>query len=394
MRLKRWVLQDVDSFCLLLSFTTRYLHRLPKRDSSVDQTNDSGDIKEKAHSASIPTEKSAHQCEPVFQEKQQLVDLADEHTTNENTSEHMVTEKAAHHHHDVQNSNNTDTQESGHYETTAPTPQPAQLDTNVTADEQPVPEPATNDDDDDEEVVVTITERSSPEQSGTVATSTAEPAQSAEAVATEDGESKRSESTATPTEGETPKTEEESNTRIPSEQPVEKTPDLAKIDTTETSTPSPPPHQQQRRPQAMAARMFPGIHGRGSIGGGMGGGRGRERLGHDGFPRNSGISLQDVQAQAQQGSSLYREEKEKKEKEEKEAETDERMSMSNESLNVQVLDDDNDSEDESFSNEKKGGVKGERGRRRTKEEMDNEFHEIVVEGMIRNMSLGSSIFPL
>ncbi|KAG0316896.1 Golgi reassembly-stacking protein 2 [Linnemannia gamsii] len=370
-----------------------YLHRLPKRDSSIHHTDSSVDIKEKTHSAFIPTEKPEQQSTPVFQEKQQLVTLADEHTSNESTSEHTVTEKSAahHYHHDVQSSNNTDTQESEHYETTAPTPQPAQLETDVSADEQSVPGPATNDDDEEEEVMVTITERSSPEQSGTVATSAAD-----EVVATEEEEekSRRSESTDTPTEKEALKAEEGSDTRISSEQPVnsEKTPDLAKIDTADTPAPH---HHHQHRPQAIAARMMPGIHGRGSIGGGMGAGRGRGRMGHDGFPRNGGISLQEVQAQAQQGSSQYREEKGTKEKE---SEADERMSMSNESLNVQVLDkdDDNDSDDdESHINEKKGGLKGERRRRRrAKQELDNEFHEIVVEGMIRNMSLGSSIFPL
>ncbi|KAG9073293.1 Golgi reassembly-stacking protein 2 [Linnemannia hyalina] len=393
-----------------------YLHRLPKRDSSL-QTNGSGDVKEKAHPALAHTKKAAYQETPTFGEKQQLEPSVDNTATNKPTPEDPITEKSAHHHHGVHDGNNntTDTQESRDYKTTAPTPQPAKLETTVSNDERPVPAPATANGDDDEEeaMTVTVTERSNPEQPGAVATATAEPEQSTEAVVTpvaptdnntaapavtEEEESRKSESLSSPAEKEAPSKSEESETRIPSENFVdsEKTADLARIDST-NETPTPPPHQQQHqqqqnRPQAIAARMKPGIHGRGSFSAGIGGGRGR--IGHDGFARNGGISLQDVQAQAQQGSSEYREEKERKEKE---AEVDE-MSASNESLNVQVLDrDDGSDDDDSYNDENKGGggLKGEKGeRRRTKEEMDNDFHEIVVEGMIRNMSLGSSIFPL
>lgn len=386
----------------------RYLHRLPKHDPSPHQTNGSGDVKEKAQPALPHTEKAAYQETPTFHEEQQLETSADNTTINESTSDDPITEKSAHHHRGVHDGyNNTiDTQESGDYETTAPTPQPAKLETTVSKD----------DDDEEEVMTVTVTERSSLEQPGTVATATAEPAQSAEAVVTpvtptvnntpaavvaeEEEENKESESLSTLSEKEALSKSEESEVRIPSETLVdsEKTPDLARIDSI-NEAPASPPHQQQHqqqqqnRPQAIAARMKPGIHGRGSFSAGIGGGRGR--IGHDGFPRNGGISLQDVQAQAQQGSSEYREEKERKEKE---AEADEKLSGSNESLNVQVLDNDGDSDDDdSYNDEMKGGggLKGERrGRRRTKEEMDNDFHEIVVEGMIRNMSLGSSIFPL
>ncbi|KAF9131186.1 Golgi reassembly-stacking protein 2 [Linnemannia schmuckeri] len=380
-----------------------YLHRLPKRDHISRQTNGSGDVKEKVHTAFVNTEKPVHKEAPIFQEKQQLETSSDEH---------MVTEKSTHHYQRVHDgNNNTDTQGAGNYETTVPTPQPARLETTLSTDERPVPEPAANYGDDGEEITtVTITELVSPEQAGTVTTATAEPAQSAEAVVTpitptdnnetntaatgateEEEESRNNESLSTPVEKEVPPKSNVSETRISSEQPIgsEKTSDLASIDTTETPSSyqqQQQQQQQQHRPQAIAARMKPGIHGRGSFSAGIGGGRGR--IGHDGFPRNGGISLQDVQAQAQQGSSEYRE-KEKLEKEE-------RMSASNESLNVQVLDNDDDSNDDDGSyNEKKGRVKGERRRRRrTKEEMDADFHEIVVEGMIRNMSLGSSIFPL
>ncbi|KAK5829433.1 GRASP55/65 PDZ-like domain-containing protein [Linnemannia elongata] len=396
-----------------------YLHRLPKHDPSPHQTNGSGDVKEKAHPALAHTEKTVYQETSTFHEKQQLESSADNTPTNESTPGDPITENSAHHHRGVYDGNNNtiDTQESKDYDTTAPTPQPAKLETIVSNGERPVPAPATvNDDDDDEEEVltVTVTERSSPEQPGTVATATAEPAQAAEAVVTpvtptynntaaavvtEEEEDKKSESLSTPADKEAPSKLEESETRIPSETLVdsEKLQDLAKIDGT-NETPAPPPdHQQQQqqpnRPQAIAARMKPGIHGRGSFSAGIGGGRGR--IGHDGFARNGGISLQDVQAQAQQESSEYREEKERKKNE---AEADEKMSASNESLNVQVLDHEDDSDDDgSYTDEKKGGggLKGERrGRRRSKEEMDNDFHEIVVEGMIRNMSLGSSIFPL
>ncbi|KAF8948543.1 Golgi reassembly-stacking protein 2 [Haplosporangium gracile] len=391
-----------------------YLHRLPKQDHTGRQTNGSRDVKEKAHTAFVNTEKPVHKKTPIFQEKQQLETSSDEHAAQKTIQEHMATEKSTYHHQGVHDgNNNTDTQGSGNYEMTAPTPQPTQLDTTVSTDERPVPEPAANHGDDDEEVTkVTITELASPKQAGTVMTETAEPAQSAETVATpitltgnnktntiatgtdeKEEESRNNESLSTPAEKEVSSKSDVSETRISSEQPIdaEKTPDLVKIDTTETPSSHAQQQQQQEqqhRPQAIAARMKPGIHGRGSFSAGIGGGRGR--IGHDGFLRNGGISLQDVQAQAQQESSEYREEKKKK------LEKEERMSASNASLNVQVLDNDDDSDnDDGSCSEKKRGVRGERrGRRRTKEEMDADFHEIVVEGMIRNMSLGSSIFPL
>ncbi|KAF9126798.1 Golgi reassembly-stacking protein 2 [Mortierella sp. 14UC] len=374
-----------------------YLHRLPKQNPLHQKANGGGDVKEKADPAYTHTEKPAQQETPVLREKQQLASGEEEVVAQE-----LINEKQHRQQHD---SNNTDTPESAKYEAAAPNPQPAQLESTAsTTDDQPAHEPATNDDDDEEVTTVTITEQADPEQASawTVATATTEPAESDEIVATEVEESRRIESTTTTSspvekEDDTQKAEV-SGTRLPSKQPVksEKTPDLDKIGSTETPALAPAPSQQQQqqhghqhRPEAIAARMKPGIHGRGSFSAGIGGGRGR--IGHDGFPRNGGISLQDVQAQAQQGSSEYRAQK-AKEKEEEDA----RMSTSNESLNVQVL----DNEDDSDNDDDKRGVGSEKGGRRsrvgrrTREDRDADFHEIVVEGMIRNMSLGSSIFPL
>ncbi|KAG0371797.1 Golgi reassembly-stacking protein 2 [Mortierella sp. AD032] len=411
-----------------------YLHRLPKQNPLHQKTSSAGDVKEKADSTHTHTEKPAQQGESVLQEKKHLAS-EEEEEEEEVVAKESINEKSAYQH----DGNDTDTQESDSHETTAPTPQPAQLEATVsTTNDQPASELATNDDDDNDEEVtmVTVTERSIPEQAnaGTVATAPAEPAQSdeAEIMATdakeEEEESRRSVSAASSLIQKEESVEEPkmSDRRITSEQPVESEtiPDLARIDSTETPAsasapapapaPEPAPSQQKQqhhyRPEAIAARMKPGIHGRGSFSAGIGGGRGR--MGHDGFPRNGGISLQDVQAQAQQGSSEYRAQKEKNEKknerkekknerkekkERKQEDEGARMSTSNESLNVQVLDNEDDSDNDDHDGRE--GVSHEKGRRskverRTKEERDADFHEIVVEGMIRNMSLGSSIFPL
>ncbi|KAF9904906.1 Golgi reassembly-stacking protein 2 [Linnemannia zychae] len=362
-----------------------YLHRLPKQNPLHQKANGDGNV-EKSDPVYNHAERPVKQETPALREKQQLALDREE----EVAAQEAINEKQHYQQHD---GDTTDTPESGNYETTAPKPQPAQLEETVSAtDVQPASESATNNDGDDEEVTtVTIIERS-PEHpgAGTVATATAETEESAEVVATEVEESRQSESVATSSP---PEKKGGVDTRIPLEQPSEseKTPDLTRIDSTESPAPAPArsqQHQHKHRPEAIAARMKPGIHGRGSFSAGIGGGRGR--IGHDGFPRNGGISLQDVQAQAQQGSSEYRAQKER------EQEEDARMSTSNESLNVQVLDNEEDSENdgggEGAGNEK-GGRRSRVGRR-TKEERDADFHEIVVEGMIRNMSLGSSIFPL
>ncbi|KAF9099255.1 Golgi reassembly-stacking protein 2 [Mortierella sp. GBA35] len=377
-----------------------YLHRLPKQDPSQIQTNGTGKVREKSDPAYPTIEKPAQQDSPVLNEKQQLGSLSDKHTTKEIVAEDSIAEKAPPHH--IGAPNGTDTPESGNHESTVPVSQPLQRESTVPTDDQPTSESAA---DDDEVTTVTVTERSAPEQAnaGTAVAATAEPPQSTESVfapmpplsnsadvTADEEESRRSESTTGPTEHATQvekeeRKPEESDTRIPSEEQAESstTPDLVRNDSAEARPPQqrqqPPPH----RPQAIAARMRPGIHGRGSIGGGRG------RIGHDGFSRNGGISLEKVQAQAAEGSAEYRAAKEtaeEKDKEDDKDEDDKRLSGSTESLNVQVLDNDGNDSDE----EEEEGTKD----RRTKEEIDADFHEIVVEGMIRNMSLGSSIFPL
>ncbi|KAK3836753.1 MAG: GRASP55/65 PDZ-like domain-containing protein [Linnemannia gamsii] len=306
------------------------------------KTSSAGDVKEKADSAHTHTEKPAQQGESVLQEKKHLAS-EEEEEEEEVVAQESINEKSAHQH----DSNETDTQESDSHETTAPTPQPAQLEATVsTTNDQPASELATNDNDDNDEEVttVTVTERSIPEQAnaGTVATAPAEPAQSAEAeiMATDAKEEEEKSRRSVSAESSLIQKEESaqepkvSDRRITSEQLVEseKTPDLARIDSTETPAsasapaPEPAPSQQKQqhhyRPEAIAARMKPGIHGRGSFSAGIGGGRGR--MGHDGFPRNGGISLQDVQAQAQQGSSEYRAQKERNEKKNERKEKKER----------------------------------------------------------------------
>ncbi|KAF9114093.1 hypothetical protein BGX27_000146 [Mortierella sp. AM989] len=122
------------------------------------------------------------------------------------------------------------------------------------------------------------------------------------------------------------------------------------------------PEGETRRqpPMAIAARMKPGIHGRGV------------RVAHDGFPTGGRISLQDAQAQAQQQSAEYRAQMEHH------GSADGFKGSS--SQGSQGLD----------------TVQGKEGTEARQEpgNADSEVNEYVVEGMIRNMSLGSSIFPL
>ncbi|KAF9921684.1 Golgi reassembly-stacking protein 2 [Linnemannia zychae] len=371
-----------------------YLHRLPKElDPSPRQTNGTKHAKEKNMSDPVNTntEKTALDKKRVSYDPQQQGPPADNSTAKE-----IISEKTAYHDnstHDEHNSDNiADTRGPGTYESTAPTPMPAQLETIVSNDQQPMVESVADNSDDDEEEVTTVTvpEQLDAEQIsvGTVATAAAEPVKSPESASTPtpvlnhstEGESKQSEDKQdnNPDVSETQRPEE-------THTDLKTAPDDPK-GTPNSETPLP---QRPHRPQAIAARMKPGIHGRGSMGGGMGA---RGKIGHDGFPRNEGrIPLQAVQAQAQHNSPEYRAAMEKKEREEKEA--DERLSASNESLNVQVLDNDDDSDNEHKSS-KKESKESIGGRRRYKEEMNADFHEIVVEGMIRNMSLGSSIFPL
>ncbi|KAI8606092.1 hypothetical protein EDD21DRAFT_66778 [Dissophora ornata] len=94
-------------------------------------------------------------------------------------------------------------------------------------------------------------------------------------------------------------------------------------------------------PPALAARMKPGIHGRGV------------RVGHDGNPTQGKTPLKDVQDQAQQHSAEYREK----------------------------LQDKQDKEDT-------------RNHQQELQNANTDVPEYVLEGMIRNMALGASVFPL
>ncbi|KAG0004287.1 Golgi reassembly-stacking protein 2 [Entomortierella chlamydospora] len=136
------------------------------------------------------------------------------------------------------------------------------------------------------------------------------------------------------------------------------------VDTTKQEQEQEPslPNSETRRqpPLAIAARMNPGIHGRGA------------RKGHDGFSERGGVSLRDVQAQAQQQSAEYRTQMERYE-----SEYGPKDSQKQESQRDEDSQEDKD-----------------RGDRQEPQNAEPEVHEYVVEGMIRNMSLGSSIFPL
>ncbi|KAG0368790.1 Golgi reassembly-stacking protein 2 [Gamsiella multidivaricata] len=136
----------------------------------------------------------------------------------------------------------------------------------------------------------------------------------------------------------------------------------------ENSSPAPehPPAASESKPGrrapplAIAARMLPpGIHGRGSQSRGA-------RLGHDGHPVRENTPLKDVQNQAQQQSALYREQMARYEAE-------------------QAAQDSNGSDEQ--ENEDSQNQQG-------TQDVNPEVHEYVVEGMIRNMALGASVFPL
>ncbi|KAG0254543.1 Golgi reassembly-stacking protein 2 [Mortierella polycephala] len=108
------------------------------------------------------------------------------------------------------------------------------------------------------------------------------------------------------------------------------------------------PHEGPRQPPlAIAARMRPGIHGRGI------------RVGHDGHRVRDRIPLAQVQAQAEQQSAEYKDQKEK-----------------NPTPPVHP----NQGQDKEGEGHQT--------------DVDPEVHDFVVEGMIRNMALGSSVFLL
>ncbi|KAG0197381.1 Golgi reassembly-stacking protein 2 [Mortierella sp. GBA30] len=154
--------------------------------------------------------------------------------------------------------------------------------------------------------------------------------------------------------------------------------------TTTTTTPSlEPSHEAEdsskekpelgQPPLALAARMMPGIHGRGTA-----------RRGHDGYSSRDKISLQAAQAQAQQQSHEYwaQRERELKSERDDQATADENIQQSTPLIH----------ENETTKNEK------DKQERREKEEKvdkdDPNVHEYVVEGMIRHMAMGAIVFPL
>ncbi|KAF9205056.1 Golgi reassembly-stacking protein 2 [Haplosporangium sp. Z 27] len=114
-------------------------------------------------------------------------------------------------------------------------------------------------------------------------------------------------------------------------------------------------------PLAIAARLKPGIHGRG---------RGA-RITHDGFATRGRIPLEDAQAQAQQQSAEYR----------AQMRLYESANNSNASQTQESQGGNDEQQDEDTEHS------------RRPQNADAELHEHVVEAMIRNMSLGSS-FPL
>ncbi|KAI1314581.1 Golgi reassembly-stacking protein 2 [Mortierella claussenii] len=125
-------------------------------------------------------------------------------------------------------------------------------------------------------------------------------------------------------------------------------------------------------PPAIAARMKPGLHGRGG------------RPGHDGFSSRGKISLEAAQSQAQQQSTEYRAQLERNAAEEKaEAETEvvEEKRATDPTLAKGSLEQDKKSKEE---------IRDIQGT----QIVDPEAHEHMVEGMIRNMALGASVFTI
>ncbi|KAF9437470.1 Golgi reassembly-stacking protein 2 [Entomortierella beljakovae] len=133
--------------------------------------------------------------------------------------------------------------------------------------------------------------------------------------------------------------------------------DLHQIDASEQISSETKVAPSRQPPLAIGARLKPGLHGRGA------------RVTHDGFSTRGKISLQDAQAQAQQQSVEYRTEKD-------------RIESSN------LIEKSQPGLQEHSGQEM---ILGDTGK---PQDVDSGVNEYVVEGMIRNMSLGSSIFPL
>ncbi|KAF9573093.1 Golgi reassembly-stacking protein 1 [Mortierella alpina] len=143
------------------------------------------------------------------------------------------------------------------------------------------------------------------------------------------------------------------------------------LETGETLSEESEQQQQHRQPPpALAARMMPGIHGRGG------------RRGHDGYAVRDRISLQVAQAQAEEQSAEYRGQMERDLKEERD-QTNEREKVMQDTPGMGK---DKGGEDKAVGDNTNSMME--------QQEADLAVHEFVVEGMIRNMALGSTVFPL
>ncbi|KAF9939548.1 hypothetical protein BGZ67_009314 [Mortierella alpina] len=134
--------------------------------------------------------------------------------------------------------------------------------------------------------------------------------------------------------------------------------------------------QQRQPPPALAARMMPGIHGRGG------------RRGHDGYSARDRIPLQAAQAQAQEQSAEYRAQMERDLKDGRDQTTEKEAVIQDSQSPVQ--------ENPGMTKDKGEDkvVEDNNNSMMEQQEADLAVHEFVVEGMIRNMALGSTVFPL
>ncbi|KAF9954203.1 Golgi reassembly-stacking protein 2 [Mortierella alpina] len=137
--------------------------------------------------------------------------------------------------------------------------------------------------------------------------------------------------------------------------------------------------QQRQPPPALASRMMPGIHGRGG------------RKGHDGYSARDKIPLQAAQAQAQEQSAEYRAQMERDLKDERDQTTEGEV-VTQEQRSPVVQDHSGMAKEKDKDGDKV--VEDNMNSMMEQQEADLAVHEFVVEGMIRNMALGSTVFPL
>ncbi|KAF9954096.1 hypothetical protein BGZ70_010673 [Mortierella alpina] len=136
--------------------------------------------------------------------------------------------------------------------------------------------------------------------------------------------------------------------------------------------------QQRQPPPALAARMIPGIHGRGG------------RRGHDGYSARDRIPLQAAQAQAEEQSAEYRAQMERDLKDRRDTTTEGGTVIQDPKSPVQ----DSAGMTKSKGEDRDKVVEDNNNSMMEQQEADVAVHEFVVEGMIRNMALGSTVFPL